>query len=352
MLQIALKPKINFWFYRLSTIAKSFKTLYTLPQEKIDAFMNSYIIYDHDWSNEEALLRTLGKDYYEEIKKKLIDYYSVLNHLCAIGQVEKMYIPPAMDLNASIIQNQKLFEKKMAKDLTVGKGSKVLDIGCGRGRVAAHVASLTSAEITGINIDPDQLDSARRYALGNGLSEQCKFRQGDLNDLPLPFEDSSLDGVYQIQVFSLSKHLEKLFADLYRVLKPGGRFACLDWMCLDKYDPKNPEHLSLMKKIKPLIGAIGTLPKSDYVDLLKKVGFKILISENPSQGGNQAPLIETADKFYTKLYALIRFFVTIRLLPKHFKTLFDRLTKDGEVLIEADRKGLVTTCYYIVAEKP
>ena len=58
----------------------------------------------------------MGKDYYKEIQKKLIDYYSVLNHLCALGQVEKMYIPPAMDLSVSIMANQVLLEQKMARD--------------------------------------------------------------------------------------------------------------------------------------------------------------------------------------------------------------------------------------------
>jgi sterol 24-C-methyltransferase len=349
--QTKLSPKLDFWLYRLSTIAKSFKTLYTLPPEKIDAFMKSYNIYDHDWENEEQLIQDMGVDYYNEVKRKLVDYYCVLNHLCALGQVEKMYIPPAMDLSKSIIQNQVLFEEKMAKDLGVGKGDKVLDIGCGRGRIACHVASLTGASVTGVNIDHNQLESARRFAQGSGLSDQCQFRQGDLNDLPLPFEDNSLDAVYQVQVFSLSKNLGKLFKDIHRILKPGAKLACLDWMSLPAYDPKNPHHFNLMRKVKPLIGAIGTLSVDKYIELLKEAGFEILISENPSIDGLQAPLIEKADNFYTRVAAIIKTLVACRILPKHFKTLFDRLTKDGEALIEADRLRLVTMVYYVLAQK-
>src|SRR4051812_32010011 len=99
MVQMSVTNKIQFLAYRLSTIAKSLKTLYTLPQEKIDAFLNSYNIYDHDWANEPEMVQKMGVNYYQEIKRKLVDYYCVLNHLCAIGQVEKMYIPPAMDLS-------------------------------------------------------------------------------------------------------------------------------------------------------------------------------------------------------------------------------------------------------------
>src|SRR5271154_7548303 len=102
--------KLQFWMYRLKTMARSFRVLYSLPKEKLESFLNSYIIYDHDWVDEKAMVREMGPDYRDVVKQKLIDYYSVLNHLCAIGQVEKMYIPPAMDLTRSIIENQVLFE--------------------------------------------------------------------------------------------------------------------------------------------------------------------------------------------------------------------------------------------------
>jgi sterol 24-C-methyltransferase len=352
MSQSAVKNKLKFYSYRLSTVLKSFKTLYTLPPEKIDAFMDSYEIYDHDWANEEELIQKMGPDYYNRVKNKLINYYSVLNHLCAIGQVEKMYIPPLMDLSKGIIANQSLFEEKMAKDLNVKKGGRILDIGCGRGRIASHIATLTGAHVTGINIDQDQLQCARRFTQGKNLAQQTEFKAADLNDLPLPFEDASLDAVYQVQVFSLSKDLEKLFADIYRVLKPGGRVACLDWFRLDEYNPQDAEHVELMRRIKPLIGAIGTPSIEQFTKAMQKAGFEMLENKNASIDGLQAPLIENADRFYTRLARILRFCVACRILPRHFQTLFDRLTKDGEAFIEADRKRLVTTTHYLLAQKP
>jgi len=106
-----------------------------------------------------------------------------------------------------------------------------------------------------------------------------------------------------------------------------------------------------MKRIKPLIGAIGTNSVDNCIDLLQQAGFKILKNENASVGGHQAPLIENADKFFTRMNRLINFFVGCKILPVHFKSLFDRLTKDGEAFIEADRLNLVTTSQYIVAQK-
>lgn len=345
-------PKIQFFAYRLATIAKSFKTLYTLPPEKVSAFLNSYDMYDHDWANEEELIQNMGPEYYTKIKQKLVDYYGVLNHLCALGQVEKMYIPPAMDLSKSIIANQTLFEERMGKDLKVKEKDRLLDIGCGRGRVASHIASLTGAHITGINIDPGQIACAKRFAQGKSLTDRCHFQVGDLNELPFPFPDNSLDGIYQIQVFSYAKDFDKLFAELYRMLKPGKRFACLDWFALKNYDPQNAAHVELIKRIKPLIGAIGTVSVETFVGALQKAGFKILTNENASIDGLQSPLIENADRFFTRAKKTIKMLVKCKLLPAHFNTLFDRLTKDGEAFVEADRMRLVTTSHYIVAQKP
>lgn len=347
--QSTLKSKWNFLSYRFSTIFRSIKVLYTLPQEKVEAFVKSYSVYDYDWAREDEMIRELGENYYQEVQKRVEDYYSVLNLLLPLGQVEKMYIPPAMDLSVGIIANQNLYEKKMARDLGIAKGSKVVDLGCGRGRVAAHVATLTGAEVTGVNLDKVQIEYARKYAQMKGLP--CNFILGNFNDLPLPFADQSLDGIYEIQVLTYSRNPLLLFKELYRVLKPGGKFAILDWVRLPNYDEKDPHHLSLMKAIKPLIGAIGTPSPEEYMDLLKKAGFEIVASENPSIDGLQVPLFEKADRFYTRVGKIIRFLVKCKLIPAHFQILFDRMTKDGQAMVEADRLRLVTTSYYILAQK-
>merc|ERR1719469_530828 len=87
--------------------------------------------------------------------KLVKDYYETLNHLCSIGNYEKMYLPPLLDATKDTYSNQKLFERRMASRLNVSQGSRVLDIGCGRGRIAHLVAAETRANVIGINIDQD-----------------------------------------------------------------------------------------------------------------------------------------------------------------------------------------------------
>ncbi len=69
---------------------KSFRILRDLTPEQVDNFMNSYVIYSLDWKDEKAMTETLGLDYQKKVGDCLRDYYSVLNHMCAIGELEKM----------------------------------------------------------------------------------------------------------------------------------------------------------------------------------------------------------------------------------------------------------------------
>lgn len=338
--------------YRLSTIFNECKAIYNFSPEEVNAFVKSYDIYNLDWDDRGHAIDGSVKVPYDKVKKNILSWYTVINHLCAVGEVEKMYIPPALDLSKNIIDNQNLFEEKFSRELGVGPKDHVFELGCGRGRVAAHVAKLTGAHITGINIDQTQLDSAVVFAKNNGLAKQCQYINADFNDLPFPYPDNHFDAIYEIQVLSVSRDYHKLFKELHRILKPGGKMSLLEWVRLPKYDESNPEHLRLMKKIKPLIGAIGTPSPKEYEAALRKAGFKVVISEDPSINHSQEPLIRKASSFFAKLFPVFRFLVKIRILPKHFITLFDRLSKNTEALCKADKMGLITMCYHLVAQKP
>lgn len=239
---------------RAETALRSFRVLRGLTSEQVDAFMDSYIIYDLDWANEKMMIETLGPDYQRKVGKCLGDYYRVINHLCAIGELEKMYIPPVTDGHAGIITNQLLYEKSIAEELQLPANAKVLDLGCGRGRVAANMTRMTGAQVTGLNIDLDQITSAIAFNKQQKLSND--FICADFNDLPLPLQDAQYDGFYQIQAFGLCKDIPKLCSELYRVLKPGARLSLLDWASLEAYEPENPKHQRLMRAIKPLIGKL------------------------------------------------------------------------------------------------
>ncbi|KAM3416014.1 hypothetical protein BST61_g9501 [Cercospora zeina] len=335
---------------RFHTALRSYRVLRDLTPEQIQNFMDSYLIYSLDWADEEKMVATLGKDYENVVGQKLADYYCVLNHLCALGELEKMYIPPAMDLDQNLTMNQILYERQICEELQLPPHARVLELGCGRGRVAAHISSLTSARITGLNIDADQIASAQSFNTQQFF--QNTFVRADFNSLPLPLESASFDAFYQIQAFSLAKDHDALCRELFRLLKPGARLSLLDWVSLEAYNPNNAHHTQLMTRIKPLIGAVGTPTPASLAASLEQAGFVMLDSKNVSINGLQAPLIERADGFFRNLKRCVLGGVKVGLLPGHFRTLFERLTRDCDAFVQADREGLCTTSWRWLAVKP
>lgn len=337
--------------YRLSTTWNALKAIYSLSEPQVDAFVKSYEIYDCDWERGEATNNN-QKINYKEVKENILNWYGVINHLCAVGEVEKMYIPPTLNSKENIIRNQLAYEKDFAARLGMKKGDKVFELGCGKGRVAAHLASITGAQITGINIDQGQLNSAIQFAKQHQLDQQCQFVNADFNELPFIYEDNTFDCIYEIQALSLSRNLEKLFKELHRILKPGGKLALTEWVKFPSFQPENPHHAELMRQIKPLVGAIGTPSVADYEDALTKAGFEIIVSRNPSANGAQEPLIRQASRFFDRLFPVFRVLSHLKIIPKHFLTLFERLGRHTEALCEADQLGLITMSYQFIAQKP
>ncbi|CAE7720438.1 ERG6 [Symbiodinium pilosum] len=333
-----MNPRI-LW-YRASTSLRAMTAIYTLPEQDVRDFLASYELFEQE--------RVSGKNDFENT----VNYYKVLNHLCAVGEVEKMYIPPVVDPNLNIFDNQLLWEEAMADSLDLTPGSRVLDLGCGRGRVAHHVASYSGARVTGINIDSTQIRMAQDYANITGLlGSQLSFVHGNFND-PLPFPDETFDALYQVQVLTYTVDPLKLFREMYRILKPGAKIAFLDWVQLPGFNSTDKLHLELLKKVKPLLGAVWTPKPSDFTVPLREAGFQVLSSQEASITGGQYQLIQKAQSFFETAGTLLRVLAKIRLIPRHFVTLWDRLTQDGEAFVEADKLGLFTTSWQIIAQKP
>ncbi len=326
--------------YRLRTGVGALRTLSRLSPQRIEAFLDSYSVFSDESTDGDG-----------RIEPRIIDYYSVLNLLCSLGDVEKMYIPPLSDADVSIAENQSLFESRMARDLGISEGSEVLDLGCGRGRVAGHLARTTGANVTGLNIDAVQLKSAEEFAERERLDTKCRFMNSSFNE-PLPFGDDSFDAIYEIQALTYATNKESLFQEMFRVLKPGGKLAFLDWVRYEAYDETNPQHLDLMARVKPLIGAVDTPSPGEIKNLLEKAGLEVHLSQNASVDGLTAPLIDKADRYYRRAGWIIDLLASLRVFPNHFKVLLARFTQDAQAFVEADRLKLCSTSHYTLSQKP
>ena len=109
----------------------------------------------------------------------------------------------------------------------VQAGERVLDLGSGSGTDSFAVATLTGAtgEVTGVDMTKAQLAKAERLRVAAGL-DQVRFVEGHIEDVPLP--NRSCDLVISNGVINLSADKPAVFAEVARVLVPGGRLALAD----------------------------------------------------------------------------------------------------------------------------
>ncbi len=263
-----------------------------------------------------------------------------------------MYIPPVYNMDLGVYGNQLEYERDLAQTMQVGPGDRLLELGCGRGRISHHMARLTGAKVTGMNICPDQLQNAITYANSTGLlGKQLEFVKGSFND-PLPFPDSTFHGFYHVQALTYANNLDALFTELFRVLKPGAKVSFLDWFQLDGYNHTNAQHRDLLVKTKAIIGAVYTPRAQDYIDALERAGFVVHFSKEASKVGHQYPLIQKARDFFMPVGKAVDFLSWTGVLPQDTATLLHRLNLYVDDFIESDQMGLFTTSWWIVAQKP
>jgi sterol 24-C-methyltransferase len=262
-----------------------------------------------------------------------------------------MYMPPVYDDKQDVYENQKIYERKMAHHLQVGPGSKVLDIGCGRGRVAHHVATYTGAHVTGLNIDPEQIKMAKEYAIYTGTQDRLDFILADYNHR-LPFDDASLDAVYYVQVLSYHANITKFFEEVKRVLKPNGRVAFEDYVLGVNYDATNPAHVHLKNAYKPVVGGVETSFPWVFKAAVEAAGFVVTYHQDDSLGGWQYPLLEKERDFWVPLSKTVEFLYGYGIVPKIYYDVMERMTRGTDSLIEADKQKLISMGTVTFAHKP
>ena len=193
--------------------------------------------------------------------------YDLLNHTLSLG----------IDI---------LWRKKAVRILKPFKPKVILDIATGTGDFAVESARLKPEEIIGVDISEGMLEVGREKMIRKDLDKLISLEVGDSENLR--FEDNKFDAVIVSFGVRNFENLEKGLADMYRVLKPGGKTVIVEFSKPRKF-PMKQAYGFYSNYILPQIGKIVSkdnsaytyLPESvqafpdgeDFLAVLKKVGF-------------------------------------------------------------------------------
>ena len=145
-----------------------------------------------------------------EVFKSVADNYDIMNDVMSGGI-------------------HRLWKERLVRMIAPTTGAKYLDVAGGTGDIAFRLYEKLGkpTDITVCDINPDMLRMGQSRAIDRGILKGIEWVEG--NAETLPFDDNNFD-VYTIS-FGLRNvtHIDKALKDAWRVLKPGGRFYCLEF---------------------------------------------------------------------------------------------------------------------------
>lgn len=218
----------------------------------------------------------------KEVFDSVANCYDIMNDIMSLGM-------------------HRLWKEKMVSSVHFKKNSKVLDIAGGTGDIAIRIArGEPSAQVTVCDINQNMLDKGRDKAIN---SNQLNFNWVCANAESLPFEDSEFD--YYTVAFGIRNFSDrkKALSEAYRVLKPDGKFICLEFAPMHYQNEIFTKFYDLYSfKVIPKIGSIVAKDKGSYEYLVRS------IREFPTQTNFKMEIEEIGFKnveFYNMSYGIV-----------------------------------------------
>jgi ubiquinone/menaquinone biosynthesis C-methylase UbiE len=148
------------------------------------------------------------------------------------------------------------------------EGETVLDLGSGAGFDCFLAATRVGdkGRVIGVDMTPEMLEKARENARKVN-SANVEFRLGEIENLPVA--DRSVDVVISNCVINLSPEKRRVFNEIFRVLKSGGRLMVSDIVLLKEL----PEEIK--NSVAAYVGCVaGAITKKEYLEAIQAAGFK------------------------------------------------------------------------------
>jgi cyclopropane fatty-acyl-phospholipid synthase-like methyltransferase len=162
----------------------------------------------------------------------------------------------------------------LARVARLGPGDRVLDAGFGFGEQdLLWMERFGPDRIDGLNISPRQTEVAREHIAAAGLADKVDLRLGSATRMP--FTGARFDKVVALECAHHFVTRQDFFDEAYRVLRPGGRIATTDIICVEP--PPDPLgqalHAVLWLPNETMMPAANRHSRMEYAEGLRQAGF-------------------------------------------------------------------------------
>lgn len=160
-----------------------------------------------------------------------------------------------------------LTNQRMAEAAGIDSRHRVLDVGCGYGETAFHLAREYGCEVVGTNISEKELELARERTPDSGVADKVSFEYGDFHELP--FEEGAFDVIWSQEAFLHGVDKPGILRECFRVLAPGGRLVISDLLMSPDVAPDERE------RIHARVHSPQMWSFDQYVEGLRDAGFEV-----------------------------------------------------------------------------
>jgi SAM-dependent methyltransferase len=211
----------------------------------------------------------------------MIDTLKVINHYSSQNLIKKLQSAlTEAGFQDSIIPIEKLAmldqfhvlglqaTVELAALCNIAADTKVLDVGSGLGGASRYLAKNFGCQVTGIDLSPEFVEASRYLTTRTGLEANVKYEVADA--LNIPFENETFDLAWTQHVAMNIEKRAALYAEVRRVLKPGGKFAIFDFVKGSSGEITFPMPWAATKETSFLLGF------EEMKEVLLQSGFEII----------------------------------------------------------------------------
>ena len=188
----------------------------------------------------------------------------------------------------------------------------------------------------------------------------------------MPFEENQFDAIYAIEATLHAPSLQDVYAQCFRVLKPGGKFGLYEWALTDKFAASNPLHTAIRHRLERGNGIPALQTTTHVQDAMKSAGFELCVSEdlalkddplgwwNPLSGDVSSArgwfdwLLVVRNTWWGRpaMRAIIRVLEWMGVAPKGTCAITEDLLVANDALLAAGKAEIFTPMLFMVGKKP